>query len=114
MKDRRKSQRIPFINKIKYGISYTKYSGSSINLSLDGIGIKCRQPFPPGTQIIIEIYLDQETIEVKGIVIWTDVFASVPTMGVRFANRYEKLVKIFYDILNQDILNQSKKNEIPI
>ena len=109
MKDRRKSQRITFINKIKYGISYTKYPGSSINLSLDGIVIKCRQTFPPGTQIIIEIYLDQETIEVKGIVIWTDVFAIVPTMGVRFANRYEKLEKIFYDILNQ-----SKKNEIPI
>lgn len=109
MKDRRKSQRITFINKIKYGISYPKYPGSSINLSLDGIGIKCRQTFPPGTQITIEISLDQETINVEGIVIWTDDFAVVPTMGVRFANRYEKLEKIYYGILNQ-----SKGNEIPI
>jgi len=109
MKDRRKSQRITFVNKIKYGISYPKYPGSSINLSLDGIGIKCRQTFPPGTQIIIEIYSDQETINVEAIVIWTDDFAVVPTMGVRFANRYEKLEKIYYDNLNQ-----SKKNEIPI
>jgi hypothetical protein len=52
-----------------------------------GIGFKANRAFPPGSKIVALLYMDDEVIDIEGIISW--VFPVLPeiisTMGIKFS-----------------------------
>ena len=104
--DRRLSERIPFRNKIKYGFWSPVWIGNIVNLSEGGIGIKANRAFPPGSKIVALLYMDDQIIELEGIVAWVSPLPNtlstmaVSTMGISFSSD-TKIKHIYRQIINE-------------
>ena len=102
--DRRLSERIPFRKKIKYGFWSSVWIGNTVNLSEGGIGIKANRAFPPGSKIVALLYMDNQIIELEGIVAWVSPLpnilptTAVSTMGVNFLDN-TKIKHIYRQML---------------
>jgi hypothetical protein len=109
MANRRASRRIPSRNKVKYGLlnsPNSTFTGYTINLSEDGACVKARRIFPPGSKILLQLYLGSsnlgegsmdEIIRVEGTVVWVSptLPGIIPTMGIKFSNRNSDLKRIY-------------------
>jgi hypothetical protein len=104
--NQRLSERIPFRNKIKYGFWSSVWIGSTVNLSEDGIGIKSNMAFPPGSKIVALLYMDDQIIELEGIVAWVSPLPEIlpttalSTMGINFLSGTDKIKHIYGQIIN--------------
>jgi Tfp pilus assembly protein PilZ len=98
--NRRLSERIPFRYKIKYGSWSPLWIGNTINLSEGGVGIKGNRAFPPGSKIVTLLYMDDEVIELEGVVAWVsplpEILSSMAlsTMGIKFSSGADKISHI--------------------
>jgi Tfp pilus assembly protein PilZ len=104
--NRRLSTRIPFRNKIKYGFWSSVWIGRTVNLSEGGIGIKANRAFPRGAKITVLLYMDDQVIEIEGIIAWVsplpDILSAtaLSTMGIRFLSGADKIKHISRQMLD--------------
>lgn len=52
---RRKSHRMPFRKRVRFGSNSLKYMGHSMNFSLHGMVIESAKLYSPGSKVLIEI-----------------------------------------------------------
>jgi hypothetical protein len=106
MINRRLSRRIPFRKKVKHGSSDPSFLCYTLNISENGIGIESRKVFPPGSRIIVHIYMDgtnlegsimDEVIILEGVV--ARVSLSLPgfpsKMGIKFTSRTDDIKRVY-------------------
>lgn len=67
----RKSERLPFKQMIRYGKNSPTADGFTYDLSAEGLGIFCEAPLEPGTEVLVDIKYDGETIRATGQVRWS-------------------------------------------
>lgn len=102
---RRRSLRIPFSMRIKYGLirnniykehSEPRLGGFVVNLSQDGIAIEGLKALPEDSIIRANLYTGEKTLKFEGRIKW-----SVPDdkdkckMGVEFTGRSDKIKEIY-------------------
>ena len=102
----RRSKRLPFRKRVKFGQKTTDHIGHTMNFSKFGIQIESSKVFPPGTPLIIEIldklsFSDSNSSQISfiGKVVWaTRGISNTSTMGIEFLtqskdieNEYEKI-----------------------
>ncbi len=91
--DRRLSKRLISRKKIKFVIGKPNYIGLTFNISEGGIGFIANKPLMPGTQIIADLFLGEETLRILGVIQWSvlclDGYRS--RMGVKITSRPEKI-----------------------
>jgi len=71
MSERRTSLRVPFKRTIRYGKKEANKYGYAYNLSNYGVGIYCDSVLNVGSQIKIEIMLQNEFLKIDGEIIWS-------------------------------------------
>lgn len=120
---KRKFLRVSFIKKIILtfnGISHELYAET---LSEGGIYIRKKDPFPVGSEVEIALPLDDSSLYLRGIVIYTkgifgDVFRIPPGMAVEFkditVNDSTSLNKHIKEMLTQDILDSQEEPVISV
>ena len=102
---RRKSLRIPFNMRIKYGLikndiykehSEPRLGGYVVNLSQDGIGIEGLKALPPDSIIRANLYTGDKTLKFEGIVKWSE-FGDKDKckMGIEFTGRTDKIKEMY-------------------
>jgi hypothetical protein len=104
--NRRLSERIPFRNKIKYGSWSPVLMGMTINLSEGRIGIKANRILLPGSNIVALIYMDDEIIELEGIVAWVSLpetlsTIGLSTIGISFSSSADNIKRIYRQIISE-------------
>jgi Tfp pilus assembly protein PilZ len=105
MSNRRLSKRIPFRHKIKYGFWSSVWIGRTVNLSEGGIGIKANRAFPHGSKIVALLYMDDEVIEIEGVIAWVSPLPEIlsttalSTMGIKFLSGVDKIKHILRQML---------------
>ena len=108
---KRRSKRLPFRKRVRYGNKTSKFMGHTMNLSRHGIVIESSRMFPKGTSLIIEI-LDNLSdtpnsngpVKLIGKVVWSSQgigLSSRGKMGIEFLTQ-KKEIEQAYDskILN--------------
>lgn len=92
MVNNRLSERLSFKQKIKFGESTPRYRGYIFNISEEGIGVKTHKPLIPGSEIVFEIFLRNETYRLLGIVKWTSHIPkeAISAMGIKITSRQKK------------------------
>ncbi|MEE9252764.1 MAG: PilZ domain-containing protein [Thermodesulfobacteriota bacterium] len=70
-KEIRKSKRVPFKQRIKFGIQKPEDYGACYDLSDHGLGIFTEKAVDVGTTLKIEIQLGDMSIKTEGEVVWT-------------------------------------------
>ncbi len=105
-KEQRKIPRKRFHVKVKYGTKILEHTGYTTDISPDGIGIKTNRVYRPGTEVLICIELDGDTLLARGEVRWA---RQVPQLLVNhtrcgmeikltsFNKRYLDFLKKWYD-----------------
>ncbi|MBI2487883.1 MAG: PilZ domain-containing protein [Deltaproteobacteria bacterium] len=53
MSNRRRSRRVPFRTRVRYGLNNPSLLGYLSNISENGIKIEGKKVFPPGTKLVI-------------------------------------------------------------
>ena len=102
---RRLSQRIPFRTKVKFRIEDSVWIGHTVNISEGGIAIKANRAFPPGSKIVALLYMDDQDIEVMGIITWASPLPEIlstmalSTMGITLLSDVDKIKHISRQIL---------------
>jgi len=100
--NRRETQRIIFLKKVKFGIDEAVFLGNSYNISRNGILVHSLKSFLPGTTLIIKVYTDTEVFNLKAEVKWVtrtnDHTGSF--MGLHFEDRSIELSKLYMKELN--------------
>lgn len=89
--NKRRSKRLPFRKRVKYGKRETQHMGHTLNLSRNGIVIESSKMFPEKTPLIIEV-LDKlnvndsdQTTKFLGRVVWSSFGISrTGKMGIEF------------------------------
>ncbi len=104
--NRRLSERIPFRNTIKYGSKSPVWIGRTVNLSEGGIAIKADKILLPGSKIVALVYMDDEIIELEGIVAWvslpeTLVAMELSTIGINFSSNADKIKRIYRQMISK-------------
>jgi PilZ domain-containing protein len=104
--NRRLSERIPFRNKIKYGSWSHVWTGNTFNLSEGGIGIKADRFLLPGSKIVALLCIDDEIIELEGIVAWVSVpetrsTIGLSTMGISLSGSNDNIKRIYRQIITE-------------
>ena len=103
--NRRLSKRLPFRNEIKYGFWSSVWIGRTVNFSEGGIAIKANIAFPPGSKVVALLYMDDEVIELEGIVAWVSPLPEIlstmalSTMGMKFLSGADKIKHISRQML---------------
>ena len=102
----RRSKRLPFRKRVKFGPKNADHIGHTMNFSKFGIQIESSKIYPPGTPLIIEIldrlsFSDSNSSQITfiGKVVWaTKGISNTSTMGIEFLtqckdieNEYEKI-----------------------
>lgn len=104
---RRKSHRIPFRKRVRFGEQSLKYMGHSLNFSLHGMVIESAKLYKPGSKVLIEIIdnlneeVDSSTPSVAiGNVVWATRglgMSQSGKMGIQFS-KTSKPLKNFYKL----------------
>ena len=102
---RRRSLRIPFNMRIKYGLirndiykehSEPKLGGFVVNLSQDGVGIEGLKALPQDSIIRASLYTGDKTLKFEGIVKWSDLDNKDKCkMGIEFTGRSDKIKELY-------------------
>jgi len=103
---RRSSLRITYKRKLRYGLLRSRVktdpnelvlTGTTFNLSANGVGIECSRGFPPSAKIQAYLYTGERTIRFEGTVKWS--YPSQPEklwrMGIEFNSRKNILNKVY-------------------
>jgi hypothetical protein len=106
----RRSTRIPYYKKIKYGLLNGRsrkgdenllFSGSTFNISEHGIGMEGTKGFPPNFKIEASLFTGEKTIRFEGTIKWLYHSNSEKWyMGIEISSRRDDLRKI-YTILSE-------------
>lgn len=104
---RRKSHRIPFRKRVRFGTDSLKYMGHSLNFSPNGIVIESAKLYSPGSNVLIEIMdnlnekADENNPSVAiGKVVWANRGLGMShggKMGIEFS-KTSKPLKTFYNL----------------
>ena len=100
--NKRRSKRLPFRKRVKYGKRETLHMGYTLNLSRNGIVIESSKMFPEKTPLIIEV-LDKlkvndsdRTTKFLGRVVWASYgITRTGKMGIEFVTLAKELQKEF-------------------
>ena len=102
---RRRSLRIPFNMRIKYGLvkndiykehSEPRLGGHVVNLSQDGLGIEGLKALPPDSIIRASLYTGDKTLKFEGKVKWSEYDNKDKCkMGIEFTGRSDKIKEIY-------------------
>ena len=106
MNNRRRSRRVSFRERVRYGISNPGLLGYVSNISENGIKIEGNKVFPRGTKLVIYIYVEEtsmeeaamgEVIVTEGVVAWVSptLPGVLPKMGVKIANNNIELKRLY-------------------
>lgn len=102
----RRSKRMPFRKRVKFGTKTADHIGHTMNFSRFGIQIESSKVYPPGTPLVIEIldrlsFSDSNSSQITfiGKVVWaTKGISNTSTMGIEFLTQtkdieteYEKI-----------------------
>ena len=102
----RRSKRMPFRKRVKFGPKTADHIGHTMNFSRFGIQIESSKVFPPGTPLVVEIldklsFSDSNSNQITfiGKVAWASKgISNTSTMGIEFLtqskdieNEYEKI-----------------------
>ncbi len=102
---RRLSKRLIYRKQIKFVIGNLNYNGLTFNISEGGIGFISSKPLMPGTQIIADLFLGEETLRILGVIQWSvlcsDGYRS--RMGVKITSRSEKIKDIYSKLASMNI-----------
>lgn len=103
---RRKTHRIPFRKRIRFGTDSLKYMGHSLNFSPNGIVIESAKLYSPGSKLLIEVMdnlneqSDDDSPSVAiGKVVWANRGLGLTQsgkMGIQFS-KTSKPLKAFYN-----------------
>jgi hypothetical protein len=102
--ERRLSQRIPFIEPIKYGLDdHPTFTGYTCDISESGIGIKASKVFPPESEILVDMYIGDEVIRVEGLVarVTPILSGAASIMGVKISGRTDHVKQSYMQRLNE-------------
>ena len=105
--NRRLSERIPFRNMIKYGSWSPIWIGRTVNLSEGGIGIKADKILLPGSKIVALLHMDDEIIELEGVVEWVSLpealstIMGLSTIGINFSCSADNIKCIYRQIISE-------------
>ena len=102
---RRRSLRIPFNMRVKYGLIrnniYTEHSeprlgGFVKNLSQNGVGIEGLKALPLDSIVRASIFTGEKTIKFEGKVKWSELNSKDKCeMGIEFTGRYDKIKEMY-------------------
>jgi hypothetical protein len=106
MSNRRRSRRVPFRKRVRYGLNNPSLLGYLSNISENGIKIEGNKVFPPGTKLVIYIYVEETSIEegsmgevivLEGVVAWvTPTLPGVlPKMGIEISSKADELKRLY-------------------
>lgn len=104
----RRSTRIPYCKKLKYGLldyksssdsRILRFSGFTFNISEHGIGIEGSRGFPPNLKIIASLYTGDKTLRFEGTIKWL-YHSNLEKwyMGIEIASRQNEIKKIYKNI----------------
>lgn len=106
----RRSTRIPYYKKLKYGLLNGRsrkgdeslvFSGSTFNISEHGIGMEGTKGFPPNFKIEAVLFTGDKTIKFEGTIKWLYHSNSEKWyMGIEVSSRRDDLHEI-YSILSE-------------
>ena len=94
----RSSRRLKFLRKVKFGLDEPVFPGRSYNFSEHGILIHSFKAFLPGTNIRINVFVDNGMIELIAEVRWVSRAkdGSGSFMGLKFAGNSDDIKKVYY------------------
>lgn len=102
---RRRSLRIPFSMRIKYGLiknsiykehSEPRLGGFVVNLSEDGIAIEGLKSLPPDSAVRASLFTGEKTLKFEGKVKWSELDSKEKCkMGIEFTGRSDKIKEIY-------------------
>ena len=101
----RRSIRIPYSKKLKYGLldnktvfdpTAQKFSGFTFNISEHGIGIEGRRGFPPEFKIQATLYTGDKSLSIQGVIRWLHHTGPEKWyMGIEVTSRKDKIREIY-------------------
>ena len=98
----RRSTRIPYYIKLKYGLLNGKngedliFNGTTFNISEHGIGMEGTKGFPPNFKIEASLFTGEKTVKFEGIIKWLYHSNSEKWyMGVEVSSRKDALQDIY-------------------
>jgi hypothetical protein len=108
MVNNRLSKRQSYRQKIKFGEADPKYSGYIFNISEEGVGVKTHKPLIPGSQIVFDMILREESYRLLGIAKWTSYIPNeaISAMGIKITSRQKQIT--FIQKGNSKILNNKR------
>lgn len=102
---RRRTLRIPFNMRIKYGLiknsiykehSEPRLGGFVVNLSEDGLALEGLKSLPPDSVIRACLYTGENTLMIEGRVKWSELDNKEKCkMGIEFTGRSDKIKEIY-------------------
>lgn len=101
----RRSPRIPYYKKLKYGlldnktefnkVNKIRFNGFTLNISEQGIGIEGNRAFPPNFKIQIRLFTGEKALKLEGIVRWAhQTSVGKWHMGIELTSRKDYLKEI--------------------
>lgn len=106
----RRSTRIPYYKKLKYGLLSSRgdsdpenlrFTGFTFNLSEHGVGLEGNKGFPPNFKIRASLYTGEKTLTFEGIIKWLYHSNSEKWyMGIEITSRMDDIRGI-YAILSE-------------
>ncbi len=104
----RRSTRIPYQKKLKYGMlnnqttgdsDALKFSGFTFNVSEHGIGIEGKQGFPPKFKIQASLFTGEKTLRFEGIIKWLHRSDTGKWyMGIEVTSRMDSIREIYSNL----------------
>ena len=101
----RRSTRVPYYKKLKYGLlggrsidgaDNLKFSGFTFNLSEHGIGLEGNKGFPPNFKILAALFTGEETLKFEGTIRWLyHTHSEKWFMGIEITSHPDELKKIY-------------------
>lgn len=104
----RRSTRIPYYRKLKYGLLENRsssdsralrFNGFTFNISEHGIGIEANRGFPPNFKISASLYTGDRTLRLEGTIKWL-YHSSMEKwyMGIEITSRQDEIKKIYKNL----------------
>ncbi|MEQ9619891.1 MAG: PilZ domain-containing protein [Deltaproteobacteria bacterium] len=105
----RRSTRIPYYKKLKYGLldykssadsRILRFSGFIVNISEHGVGIEGSRGFPPNFQLSVSLYTGDKTVRLEGTIKWL-YHSNLEKwyMGIEIISRQDEIKKIYKNIM---------------
>lgn len=101
----RRSTRVPYYKKLKYGLlngrsmeggDNLKFSGFTFNLSEHGIGLEGNKGFPPNFRIHATLFTGEKTVKFEGTIRWLyHTHSEKWFMGIEITSHTDELKKIY-------------------